>query len=97
MIVKGKVTPDERGRCPYTLGKSLVAVHHFVTRVTTPHNPFKPHKHEQPELWFILEGDAVVTLDGAEHTVEAEDLIVIEPWVEHGLRTERQVKWICLG
>jgi len=28
MIVKGDMMPDERGRCPYTLGNSLVVVHH---------------------------------------------------------------------
>jgi len=55
------------------------------------------HKHAVPELWFIIDGEALVTLDGVEHPVESGDLIVIDPWVEHGLRTESRATWICLG
>jgi quercetin dioxygenase-like cupin family protein len=39
----------------------------------------------------------LVSLDGQEHVVETGDVIILEPWVEHGLRTEGQVKWVCLG
>ena len=70
---------------------------HFVVRVTTPDNPFKPHKHEQREIWFIIDGEALLSLDGTDHRVETGDLIELEPWVEHGLRTTGRVEWICLG
>jgi mannose-6-phosphate isomerase-like protein (cupin superfamily) len=98
MITKGRDLPESgKGRRAYPLTAHEIAVRHLVTRVTGPDNPFGPHKHEQPELWFILDGHAVVSLDGQEHGVESGDLIEIAPWVEHGLRTDTEVRWICLG
>lgn len=97
MIIEGKTLPEENGRRAYPLTLREVTVNHFVVRVTTPDNPFKPHKHEQQELWFILEGEAVLSLDGDDHVVEAGDLIELTPWVEHGLRTDGCVTWICIG
>jgi mannose-6-phosphate isomerase-like protein (cupin superfamily) len=98
MFVRGRdLVESGKGRRVYPLTSREIAVQHFVTRVTQPDNPFGPHKHEQQELWFILDGQAIVALDGLEHVVEGEDLIEIAPWVEHGLRTETEVKWICMG
>jgi mannose-6-phosphate isomerase-like protein (cupin superfamily) len=97
MILKAGAIPVVNGRRPYELGDREIVVHHFVTRTTTPMNPFKPHKHAAPELWYMTDGEALVTLDGVEHLVEDGDLIVIDPWVEHGLRAEKQATWICLG
>jgi len=65
--------------------------------VTTPETPFIPHKHEVRELWFMIEGNAVVSLDGINHDVEARDLIAVDPWVEHGLSTTTRAVWICMG
>jgi mannose-6-phosphate isomerase-like protein (cupin superfamily) len=97
MIVRASDTETEDGRKPYPLEGLKVEVGHFVVRVTTPDNPFRPHKHERPELWFIIDGQAVVTLDGKDDAVTARDLIAIEPWVEHGLYAEHRAEWICLG
>ena len=97
MIIKGSAIPRENGRRPYDLEGREIAMRHFVTRVTTPENPFAPHKHEKPELWYIVDGEGLVTIDGVERPVESGDLIVLDPWVEHGLRTVSQVTWICLG
>ena len=97
MIIKGRSLHEENGRKPYPLVSQEVTVNHFVIRVTTPDNPFEPHEHEQQELWFILEGEAILSLDGVAHVVEAGDLIELAPWVEHGLRTEDRVTWICIG
>ena len=98
MIIRGRDLPESaKGRKLYPLTSHEIAVRHFVTRVTGLANPFGPHQHEQEELWFILDGQAVVTLDGQEHVVESGDLIEIAAWVEHGLQTDTEVKWICMG
>jgi mannose-6-phosphate isomerase-like protein (cupin superfamily) len=97
MILKANTIPAKNGRRPYELEGREIVMRHFVTRVTTPENPFNPHKHAVPELWYIIEGEALVTIDGVDHPVESGDLIVIDPWVEHGLRTASRVAWICLG
>jgi quercetin dioxygenase-like cupin family protein len=39
-----------------------------VTRVS-PGAPIRPHRHEQPEVYFVLEGAGVVTIDGSRHPV----------------------------
>jgi len=97
MIIRGNEIQTPGGRRPYLLEGREILVKHFVERVTTPDNPFKPHEHEQPELWYIISGEARLTLDGQEHTVSGGDLVVIDPWIDHGLRTESQVTWLCLG
>jgi mannose-6-phosphate isomerase-like protein (cupin superfamily) len=99
MIIKGRTLAEEReaGRKPYPLTSQDVTVQHFVVRVTTPSNPFKPHKHHQREIWYVLEGEAVLNLDGVEHALEGGDLVELAPWVEHGLRTDSRVTWICIG
>ena len=97
MVIKGSEIQEQKGRKPYPLDGRQVLIEHLVVRTTTPSNPFEPHKHARRELWYIIEGQALVSLDGHEHAVEGQDLIVIDPWVEHGLRTEGQATWICLG
>jgi len=97
MIVQASDIEVVNGRRPYPLGGLKVEVEHFVVRITTPENPFHPHAHEQPELWFVVKGEGEVTLHGAPHAVTAGDLVLIEPWLEHGLRSTTRVEWICLG
>jgi mannose-6-phosphate isomerase-like protein (cupin superfamily) len=97
MILKKDQIQAPNGRRAYELGDRQILVQHFVVRTTTPANPFVPHKHERAELWYIIDGTARVLLGDREHTVQEGDLIAIDPWVEHGLSTESQVTWICLG
>ena len=97
MVIKGSEILEQNGRKPYPLGALKVSVRHFVVRTTKASNPFEPHKHEQSELWYIIRGHAMLSLNGRERPVEEGDLILLEPWVEHGLRTESEVVWICLG
>ncbi len=97
-IIKGKDIPVQaNGRQPYDLAGRKLPIEHFVVRHTTPDNPFKSHAHEASEAWFILDGEGIVSLDGEEYPVEKGDLILLEPWVAHGLRTERQMTWVCIG
>jgi len=97
MVIKGSEISEQNGRKAYPLAGHQVAIQHFVVWMTTPDSPFRPHRHEQPELWYIIEGQALITLDGHEQAVEGGDLAVVSPWVEHGLQTEGVVSWICLG
>lgn len=96
MIIKGRLDPNTAGRTVYPLGGAAV-VRHFVVRETTPGHPFAPHSDPQPELWFVLEGDGTLSLAGEERPVGPGDLIRIDPGVEHGLRAEAGVRWICMG
>jgi mannose-6-phosphate isomerase-like protein (cupin superfamily) len=102
MIVRGKDLSEENGRKPYPIAPGATEGWgqpgwHFVIRTTRPDNPFLPHQHEGAEMWFILEGEATLTLDGQEHPVAAGDLIQLAPWSEHGLRTDAKVRWLCMG
>lgn len=98
MIIKGVKDADNEFRIFFGIDKNNnVKLKHFVVRITTPGNPFKPHKHEQEELWFIINGHGVFTEDGNDYSIESDDLIQIKPWVLHGLKTDSSVKWICLG
>ena len=97
MIIKGVQNAGETGRTFYPLEGFELTVDHFVVRETTPANPFVPHEHEQEELWYIAKGSAFFIRAGAEEPVEEGDLIAIEPRMEHGLRTDTRVTWICMG
>jgi len=97
MIVKGQPNTGEPGRTFYGLDGFETTVTHFVVRETTPATPFGPHAHAQTELWYIAEGQALFLSGGSETPVSAGDLITIEPHLDHGLRTEGHVTWICLG
>jgi mannose-6-phosphate isomerase-like protein (cupin superfamily) len=102
MIVHGNDLPEKNGRKPYPIAPGATAGWdhpdwHFVIRTTTPENPFAPHKHEGTEMWFILEGEALLTLDGQDHPVYAGDLVQLASWSEHGLRTTTRVRWLCMG
>jgi mannose-6-phosphate isomerase-like protein (cupin superfamily) len=97
MITRGQELPEKNGRKDYPLTSDEIAGRHFAVWTTTPSNPFGPHKHEQREIWFILEGRATVSIDGEESAVQGGDMIQLDPWVEHGLQTKTQVRWICMG
>jgi quercetin dioxygenase-like cupin family protein len=97
VITRGSELEEKNGRVDYPLTSKEIAGRHFAVWTTTPANPFGPHKHKQRELWFILEGQATVSLDGQESAVQGGDMIQLDPWIEHGLRTETRVRWICMG
>ena len=97
MVIQGSRVTETRGRKLYPIDEQQDILHHFAAFTTTPDNPFRPHKHERAEIWYIVEGQGLVSLDGQEQPVEAGDLVILASRVEHGLRTDGQVQWICLG
>ena len=97
MIIKSHIDPENQWRKVYSLDPNKINVNHFVVRTTLPDNPFKSHQHEQEELWFILEGEALYFEEGKETPVKKGDLIQIKSRVKHGLSTKSRVEWICLG
>ncbi|RFC67530.1 MULTISPECIES: cupin domain-containing protein [Mesorhizobium] len=48
----------------------------------------KPHRHDPAELYHILEGQGILTLEGQERTVTAGDTVFIPGNAEHGIRNE---------
>ncbi|MHB0878082.1 MAG: cupin domain-containing protein [Anaerolineae bacterium] len=97
MIIHGSTIPELNGRMNYGVEPTDLRLRHFVVRRTTSDNPFPPHEHDGREYWFILEGSGVVTLGGEETAVSAGDLVVLDPWLLHGLRSDTEVRWICFG
>ena len=97
MLVKESSIAEKNGRKPYPLEGCGFPLTHFVVRNTLTNNPFKPHKHKAPEVWYVLEGKGIYFENGLESSVEGGDMMIITPWDEHGLRTETQIKWMCLG
>ncbi len=96
LIVRGSSLTEVNNRLDYGVDKLQEQVGHWVVWRTTPANPFKPHKHALEEFWFILEGEAIVTLEGQDYAVGPGDLICLPAWVEHGLRSDTEARWICM-
>jgi mannose-6-phosphate isomerase-like protein (cupin superfamily) len=97
MIIKGTANPLRQGRVGYDLNGFTIEMGHFAFRETTSDNPFIPHNHEQKELWYIISGTGLLQIGECEESVQGGDLIPIEPWVKHGLRTDSTITWICMG
>ena len=52
----------------------------------------RPHFHKRAtELYYVLEGDGVVLLDGEEHPVRKGSIVHIPPGVVHGARGRMRV------
>ncbi|MCY3902410.1 MAG: cupin domain-containing protein [Caldilineaceae bacterium] len=97
MIIKGSAIPEVNFRKGYEIGDAQEQIDHFAMRITTPVNPFEPEKHGEQRFWYILEGEATVTIDGECTAVGPSDLILIAPWTDHSLRADNWVRWICFG
>ncbi|WP_131114733.1 cupin domain-containing protein [Lichenihabitans psoromatis] len=46
------------------------------------------HRHTEPEIYFIIEGTGILTIEGCETTVSAGAAVFIPGNAEHGLRNE---------
>ena len=45
-----------------------------------------PHRHSETEVYFVIAGAGVVTIDGVEHSVGAGDAVFIPGDAEHAVR-----------
>ncbi len=48
----------------------------------------RPHRHEQPEIYFIVDGTGLLTIDGTETIVSSGSAAFIPSNALHGLRNE---------
>ena len=46
------------------------------------------HRHTPPEIYYVLEGRGIVSLDGTEHKVAAGAAVFIPGDCEHGIRND---------
>jgi mannose-6-phosphate isomerase-like protein (cupin superfamily) len=44
------------------------------------------HRHQPSEIYYLLEGEGILTIDGAEHAVSAGTAVYIPGDSEHGIR-----------
>ncbi len=59
-----------------------------VARNSCPAASFDPIRHEQPEIYFILEGTGIMRIDGHETVVKAGTAVFIPGNAEHGIRND---------
>jgi quercetin dioxygenase-like cupin family protein len=97
MLIAKEADQEHFGRTLYALDGKNMKVTHFSVRKATKEHPFKNHKHEQEELWFVFDGEGMVDEDGEKYPVKKGDLIHLKSWVEHGITTENEVTFVCLG
>lgn len=97
MIIKGSAIKEVQYRKGYDISDAQKQISHFAERITTPVNPFEPEKHGEQRFWYIIEGEATVTVDGETTMVGPSDLILLAPWTDHSLRADKWVRWICFG
>jgi quercetin dioxygenase-like cupin family protein len=71
-LISGDVTPTER----ITAGIAFL----------DPGDRLKPHRHAPPELYLILDGQAVVTIDGQDRVCGPATAVFIPGDAEHGIR-----------
>ena len=71
-LVSGDRTPSE----------GLVA----GVAIVAPGGELAQHAHAQPEIYFALEGKALVTIDGVENVVAAGAAVFIPGDAQHGIR-----------
>ena len=71
-LIDADLTPSNGLTC----GFAVVEAGGFLAR----------HRHAPSEVYHILEGQSVVTIDGVDHKVTKGDTVFIPPMAEHGIR-----------
>jgi len=98
MVIKFKDAEERKdGSRSYQVKDKQNIVKHFAYRIVTPDNPFGPHSHEGDEFWYILKGKAIVNIGGEMTEVGEKDLIICPSNVSHGMTSDGEVLWLCIG
>ncbi len=97
MIVKRQDLVEINNRTDYGLQRFQNLLGHLVMRRTTPANPFINKAHAGARYWFILEGEATVTVGDEVATVGPGDLVYVPEWTENKLVSAGEARWICFG
>jgi mannose-6-phosphate isomerase-like protein (cupin superfamily) len=53
--------------------------------IVHPNDALNPHHHTASEIYFVMQGEGIMTLGNEEHTVRAGDAIFIPGDVRHGI------------
>ncbi|MEK7400326.1 MAG: cupin domain-containing protein [Candidatus Poribacteria bacterium] len=98
MVIKFKDAEKRKdGSTGYLIKEHQSLLKHIAYRKVTPDSPFGPHDHEGDEMWFIVKGKAKVNVGGVITEVEENDLIICPSTVSHGMTSDDEVIWLCLG
>jgi quercetin dioxygenase-like cupin family protein len=78
----------KRGTCSWrtTTSADVAPTDSLSTGITyfAPGQTLAPHRHSHAEVYFVLEGELEVTIDGIKHCVTANTTIFIPSNAEHG-------------
>jgi mannose-6-phosphate isomerase-like protein (cupin superfamily) len=88
-------TPRERSTCGWRdrlISREDAAVHPAAWAHAVDIDGARPHYHKRStELYYVLAGEGVVLLDGAEEPVRVGSIVHIPPGVVHGARGRMRV------
>ena len=88
--VKPEAWSDARGRLVFhtLISGDLTPSEGLVAGVTIlePGGELALHRHTPPEVYFVLDGEALVTVDGVERKVSADAAVFIPGDALHGVR-----------
>jgi quercetin dioxygenase-like cupin family protein len=88
--VKPEAWSDSRGHLTFQtlVSGDLTPSEGLVAGVSTlePGGELAMHSHAPPEVYFVLEGEALVTVDGVERRVSAGAAVFIPGDAPHGVR-----------
>jgi quercetin dioxygenase-like cupin family protein len=87
--VKAEAWSDARGTLSFhtLVSGDLTPSHGLVAGVAifAPGGGLALHSHQHPEIYFALEGAAIVTVEGVERTVSAGSVVFIPGAARHGI------------
>jgi len=97
MIVRRADLQEVNNRTDYRVQEFQDLLGHLVMRRTTPANPFVNKPHAGARYWFILEGEATVTVGDETAQVGPGDLVYVPEWTANRLESATEARWICFG